>query len=809
LADQILQIGASFDVAPIIAGSQQAVAAMDNLSEVIQRQAVIFQQQGLSEAEVNTKLQELGYSATEVSAALGGETAETEAVTAATEQYSAAANTAAASTGRMTSAMGAARVEMGALEGSTGMMAGGLARVAAQSATLAPLLTAAFPVFAAGAFIDIIVMMAEKLYKAYENVVLLKGAIEALDKATMAEAERAASLNVAYEESLARRLESQGKLTEAAAEYQRASGDKPLQVPKIDDKMFKQFNSEFVTFLQAVHSSKDAPSVITRINAEAESTAKQLEDAKERLKDLSDVSGEALAYGGPALFGNAQAQIEDLTKKLAFLKGMIGSIQSETGTTGNALADTLDRLGKKDTSGAFRDFELLNAQQELASKGAEEEARKIEETAKKKEEAERKVIDDYYKQFDLVQSIQEETSRAAKKELDDREKYSLESAKLAEEASVRAIAAAEKTVTETANIQKLALAGSGAGPMERARIEGEVNAKELADLKKLKEDEIAVQLKYAEDTRNILLAGQTPGQFQTANVENPEQQKLLLEADAKIVAAKAALVSTDAEYNAKMAENNLKTADQITAAWMKAFTPINRAFDQMVTGVIQGTQTISQVFARMGSNLVISMANAFAQIVLKSVEHEAAITLAHLVGEQTRVVTTTTAAGETKAITASTTLSEIAHDAAKAAAGAYQAVVGIPIIGPVLAPAAAVAAFAAVMAFESLAGAEQGAIIPGHVGEAVPIMAHGQEMMLPERISTPLQGVIPAMQKFNVAMGAGAPGAQGSAGAPGASPKANRVTHNNITINHNGTSMTHTDIIRAVKIGIRKGELLA
>ena len=66
-------------------------------------------------------------------------------------------------TGGMVGAMAAARVEAGALTGSTGMMVGGLARAAAQSSILAPLISAAFPVFAIVAFIAILDAALSKL----------------------------------------------------------------------------------------------------------------------------------------------------------------------------------------------------------------------------------------------------------------------------------------------------------------------------------------------------------------------------------------------------------------------------------------------------------------------------------------------------------------------------------------------------------------------------------------------------------------------------------------------------------------------
>jgi hypothetical protein len=79
---------------------------------------------------------------------------------------------------------------------------------------------------------------------------------------------------------------------------------------------------------------------------------------------------------------------------------------------------------------------------------------------------------------------------------------------------------------------------------------------------------------------------------------------------------------------------------------------------------------------------------------------------------------------------------EIIRDAKGAAAGAYRAVVHIPVVGPILAPIAAAAAFAGVMAFS----AEQGA---GNVPyDNAPFLLHKNEMVLPASLATPLRSML-------------------------------------------------------------------
>jgi hypothetical protein len=76
-------------------------------------------------------------------------------------------------------------------------------------------------------------------------------------------------------------------------------------------------------------------------------------------------------------------------------------------------------------------------------------------------------------------------------------------------------------------------------------------------------------------------------------------------------------------------------------------------------------------------------------------------------------------------------------DAAKGAAGAYSALAGIPIVGPVLGAAAAGVTFAAIAAYEGLASAEGGMLtVPS---DNFLINAHKNEMMLPAYIASPMR----------------------------------------------------------------------
>lgn len=92
------------------------------------------------------------------------------------------------------------------------------------------------------------------------------------------------------------------------------------------------------------------------------------------------------------------------------------------------------------------------------------------------------------------------------------------------------------------------------------------------------------------------------------------------------------------------------------------------------------------------------------------------------------------------AIAVGSGIKTIAIKAYEAAAGAYAAIAGIPIVGPVLAPAMAAAALAGVIALASRISAAGGYDIPAGVNPM--IQAHQEEMVLPAKLANPLRKML-------------------------------------------------------------------
>lgn len=97
-------------------------------------------------------------------------------------------------------------------------------------------------------------------------------------------------------------------------------------------------------------------------------------------------------------------------------------------------------------------------------------------------------------------------------------------------------------------------------------------------------------------------------------------------------------------------------------------------------------------------------------------------------GEGARAAVKTTARAQGAAADVAIGSASIINDAYKSAAGAYSAVVGIPVIGPILAPIAAGTAFAAVAAFDTLTSFDVGT---NYVPQDMVAKIHKGERIIP------------------------------------------------------------------------------
>ena len=201
-----------------------------------------------------------------------------------------------------------------------------------------------------------------------------------------------------------------------------------------------------------------------------------------------------------------------------------------------------------------------------------------------------------------------------------------------------------------------------------------------------------------------------------------QQISALDKADANYLAEKRRLLGEVQKVNMRFAAQNVQAqiqeAAQVTRVWQSGFNAINRTLDESVKGIIMGTQTMGMAWRRMGADMVASFAENMIKVGLQFLE-------THLF---------------MRTVSAQTALKQVVNDAAGAFSGAYKAVVGIPIIGPELAPAAGALAFAAVMG--------EGALVSARGGQwSVPLdeqmtLLHKGESVIPAQYAEPLRRTV-------------------------------------------------------------------
>jgi len=174
--------------------------------------------------------------------------------------------------------------------------------------------------------------------------------------------------------------------------------------------------------------------------------------------------------------------------------------------------------------------------------------------------------------------------------------------------------------------------------------------------------------------------------------------------------------------------------------WKALADGIKSSFGGAIKGMITGATTFQQAMQQMSKQvlgLVMEMGIKMLQSTIKNVW---ASVFAHQAGEAAK--TTSTEEGSLKRMAANLkdTIKQINNAAVSAAAGAYNAMVGIPYVGPVLGAIAAGVTYTAVLAFGAMASAAGGYEIPSGVNPVTQL--HQDEMVLPADLSSGLKNII-------------------------------------------------------------------
>lgn len=195
------------------------------------------------------------------------------------------------------------------------------------------------------------------------------------------------------------------------------------------------------------------------------------------------------------------------------------------------------------------------------------------------------------------------------------------------------------------------------------------------------------------------------------------------------------------QHNADMAKlsrdlvtENQKDAKTQQQAWDKTNQEIARSASSSVMSMLKGQQSFTQSAIQLGDKLLEKGLTWAIQKAMVWAESEMGMTAATAANQAAQIGMQETG----QAVQAASQTDTIANNAYTAASGAYSAVAGIPYVGPVLAPIAAAAAFAGVMAFDVISASGGMGDVPG---DDMPALLHKREMVLPAPIATMVRGM--------------------------------------------------------------------
>ncbi len=273
--------------------------------------------------------------------------------------------------------------------------------------------------------------------------------------------------------------------------------------------------------------------------------------------------------------------------------------------------------------------------------------------------------------------------------------------------------------------------GDGGAAAQNRKATQDQFAQQVADVKllqslyQLSADDAIAQQERIENARFKSIQDQLQLEDQAADATVQTHQRLQQQLEA-----------LQSQHDAKIRQLTQQEATETLHTWQSVLQPISSAFSSSITGIIQGHETMGQALAKIGQSIQSDFVNLAVKRATNWLESELTMTTASEVGDATRNAEHKLALAEGQAADAAAGSATVLGDANKAFAGAYSAVAGIPVVGPVLAPVAGAAAFAAVAAYD-LFSADSGFDIPSGLNPITQL--HAREMVLPADIADPLR----------------------------------------------------------------------
>lgn len=276
----------------------------------------------------------------------------------------------------------------------------------------------------------------------------------------------------------------------------------------------------------------------------------------------------------------------------------------------------------------------------------------------------------------------------------------------------------KKLAAEDLKIDEEIASHKKAMALEDIKIEQEMLGERLAEGEISKEQEIRGLIDLEQRKYRIEQQG-LKDRLKLVEADRVERRKLLDQ-----------LELLQKQHNAEL----VKLDTQSTKEMIKSLQPVQKQFEKMLDGMLHHTMTFRSMMRGIWAGIEQNIIHSLASVFTKHIATEEAKTAATAAGAAERTALENSGAQEGLLVQAGAAIKSIMNNAYKAASGAFNAVVDIPYVGPILAPIAAAAAFTAVAAFGgSVASSAGGYDIPAGVNPLV--QAHAKETILPAGLS--------------------------------------------------------------------------
>lgn len=268
---------------------------------------------------------------------------------------------------------------------------------------------------------------------------------------------------------------------------------------------------------------------------------------------------------------------------------------------------------------------------------------------------------------------------------------------------------------------------------KKAYLEEEVAAGRMSEVEKISDLSEMLRRQEALELEAVSVAERGYAE-DTAKFREYENQKLIIKAQSSAkmeqLAREGVIAQTRDQFNLKQ--------------------EILSSERSLVSDIFSGRKTLGQMLRDVGLRMAQDYVTAKLEELTKHILIEQMKSAATIAGEEVRVTAKKGALAEGMATDVAAGSMQIMNDAMKAGAGAYSAVVGIPVVGPFLAPVAAATAFTAVAAFDALSSFDIGTnfvphdmVAKVHQGERIIPKAENAELMQAVRSGRGAGGGVP------------------------------------------------------------------